>query len=277
MRSFSYLSVVATGLALAACGAKTEHEAAEERSTPDVSPSAAPGVAFNYRYAFALDASGIAPIQEKHAAACEALGIQRCRITGLSFRRSGSDSVYAELELAIQPDLARRFGRDASALVEASKGTVSTVEIGTRNVSDTIAEGTRSVQAARQDRERLEAAARQTNGRGRSDIEQQVTNARQQENHASARVNAAQAALALTPMQFEYSTAGFVPGFSLQKTAAGAFASALWVLDALFALFVTLASIAIPLGVLALAWSHVWKWLIGLWRQFSAKPAPAEE
>ncbi len=277
MRSFSYLSLVVTGVALAACGAKTEHEAAEEQATPNVSPTAAPGVVFNYRYAFALDASGIAPIQEKHAATCEALSIQRCRITGLSFRRSGSDSVYAELELAIQPDLARRFGRDASALVEASKGTVSSVEIGTRNVSDTIAEGTRSVQAARQDRERLGAAARQTNGRGRSDIEQQVTNARQQENEAQVRVNAAQAALALTPMQFEYSTSGFVPGYSLQKTAANAFASAVWILNALFALLVTIASIAIPLGLLALAWSHVWKWLSKFWGRFAAKPVASEE
>src|SRR4051812_27650401 len=44
---------------------------------PNVSPSAAPGVAFNYRYAFRLPAARVSQIQEQHARACEQLGVSR--------------------------------------------------------------------------------------------------------------------------------------------------------------------------------------------------------
>jgi hypothetical protein len=49
---------------------------------PAIGPSAAPGVAFNYRYAFRLPGERVSAVQEQHAAACEKLGLDRCRITG---------------------------------------------------------------------------------------------------------------------------------------------------------------------------------------------------
>ena len=45
---------------------------------PDISQAAAPGVAFSYRYAFALPAKAIAGVQQEHAATCERLGPARC-------------------------------------------------------------------------------------------------------------------------------------------------------------------------------------------------------
>ena len=42
---------------------------------PGISPNAAPGVAFNYSYAFVLPSKAISAVQESHAAACEKLGI----------------------------------------------------------------------------------------------------------------------------------------------------------------------------------------------------------
>src|SRR4051812_2612282 len=53
---------------------------------PDIAPRAAPGVAFNYRYAFRLPPKRIAQVQEEHAQACEKLGVARCRITGMLYR-----------------------------------------------------------------------------------------------------------------------------------------------------------------------------------------------
>ncbi|HMN84711.1 MAG TPA: hypothetical protein PKA74_01795, partial [Bauldia sp.] len=59
--------------------------------------TAAPGVAFNYRYAFSLPAGQIAAAQEAHAAACEQLGIARCRITGMRHQLLGENRVEAML------------------------------------------------------------------------------------------------------------------------------------------------------------------------------------
>src|SRR3546814_7722197 len=54
--------------------------------SPNIGVTSAPGVAFIYAYAFRLDDSRIAAVQEEHAAACEALGTTRCRITGMTYR-----------------------------------------------------------------------------------------------------------------------------------------------------------------------------------------------
>src|SRR4051812_40828858 len=50
-----------------------------------VDPTAAPGVAFNYRYAFHVPAVRLAEVQERHAQMCERLTIAHCRITGLLY------------------------------------------------------------------------------------------------------------------------------------------------------------------------------------------------
>jgi hypothetical protein len=64
---------------------------------PGIGPSAAPGVAFNYRYAFRLPGERISAVQEQHAAACEKLGLDRCRITGMRYRLLGEEDVEAML------------------------------------------------------------------------------------------------------------------------------------------------------------------------------------
>src|SRR5687768_934297 len=55
-------------------------------SGPDIRPTAAPGVAFDYRYAFRLDAERIAEAQQEHQRLCERYTVNRCRITGMVYR-----------------------------------------------------------------------------------------------------------------------------------------------------------------------------------------------
>ena len=81
---------------------------------PDISPTAAPGVAFNYRYAFRLPSERIEEVQERHAAGCEALGPNRCRITGMLYRVVGDGDIEATLSFQLDPAIARRFGRAGS-------------------------------------------------------------------------------------------------------------------------------------------------------------------
>ena len=51
---------------------KAQYEPAAERAAaPGVDVTAAPGVAFNYRYAFRLPSENISGVQEAHAQACE--------------------------------------------------------------------------------------------------------------------------------------------------------------------------------------------------------------
>src|SRR5438309_12132237 len=87
-----------------------------------IAPTAAPGVAFNYKYAFRLPAERISSVQEEHAQACEKLGIARCRITGMYYHLSGDRNVEARLDFKLDPAIARGFGKEGIAAVAHADG-----------------------------------------------------------------------------------------------------------------------------------------------------------
>jgi hypothetical protein len=107
---------------LAACGSKVEEKSSRSSESggitssdtaenvpagPRVSVTAAPGVAFNYDYTFRLPAQRISAVQEQHAQACEKLGVNRCRITGLRYRLVSEREIEAMLSFKLDPSIAR--------------------------------------------------------------------------------------------------------------------------------------------------------------------------
>ena len=103
-----------------------------------IGPTAAPGVAFNYRYAFRLPAERIAQVQEQHAQICEALGVARCRITGMRYRVVNENDIEAMLAFKLDPAIARRFGRTASQRVAGANGMLTESEITGTDVASAI-------------------------------------------------------------------------------------------------------------------------------------------
>jgi Domain of unknown function (DUF4349) len=104
-----------------------------------VSPSVAPGVAFQYRYDFRVPGDKIEAVQDEHAAACETLGLSRCQITGLNFQQSERGYPEGRMEFLLDPTIARKFGRDAIASVEKAEGVLATSNVQGDNVGDEIA------------------------------------------------------------------------------------------------------------------------------------------
>jgi len=246
----------------------------ENSNTPDIGVSAAPGVAFSYDYRFGLDSREIATLQERHAAACEALGLDKCRITGLRFSRYGADQAGATLELALAPDLARSFGKDAMAAVEAAKGVVTQIEIAGVDQTPALKNSDRDGEAARAERTRLEAqlVGGKLPDATRAELVRQIAAQKAAEQAAKAQGEAARAVLATTPMRFTYSTDGFLPGISLDRTARAALGFAVILLNALFALIVVLGVLAIPLGLILLAFAHGRKGAQRLWGKLAPDP-----
>lgn len=246
----------------------------EDSATPNIGVSAAPGVAFSYDYRFGLDAGKIATLQERHATACEALGLDKCRITGLRFSRYGADRVGATLELTLAPDLARSFGKDAMAAVEAAKGVVTQIEIAGIDQNPALKNSERDSEAARAERARLEA---QLDGgklpdTARAELVRQIAAQKAAEQAAKAQGEAARTALATTPVRFTYSTDGFLPGISLDRTARAALGFAAMLLNGLFALVVVLGVLAIPLGLILLVLAHGRKGARWLWHKLAPQP-----
>ena len=109
------------------------------RPAPESTPTVAPDVAFDYRYAFRLAADRIAEVQEQHQQLCERYTLARCRITGMTYRAVNEDDVEAMLAFAVDPAIARQFGREArSSGSTPPRATLTESEISGTDVGTTI-------------------------------------------------------------------------------------------------------------------------------------------
>jgi len=236
-------------------------EVAEEPSAPDISPSAAPGVAFSYGYDFKLADERISQLQEVHAAACEKLGIARCRITGLRYTVGEDEQVTAMLQVKLEPTIARQFGKEAVAEVEKSGGKLVNAEFSGED------EGS-AIQAASTQKSDLEAriagieqrlAGLKPGDRERAELQQQLEELRAQVATARQQISAGNERLANTPMTFNYYGKGGVPGFGGENPFAEA-----WRLTV--ASTVTLISVGLKIVGMALPWALLIFLLVLLYR-----------
>lgn len=245
--------------------------AASRSAGPDVSPTAAPGVAFNYRYAFRLPAQSIAPVQEQHARTCEQLGISRCRITGMRFRVVNDRDVQASLTLKLDPAIARRFGQAGVEAVTRAEGMLVDAEITGTDVGTGIRTAVRNIAEMEEELRRIEAQlARGGTGEGqKSQLEYEAQQLRQSIRAARVSREEQQETLASTPMTFEYGSGDFEPGFDTRPSfRRAADRAGETFMGGLYVLFV-IAAFLLPWIVLGLiAW-----WLVRLIRRRFARAA----
>ncbi|HZG08901.1 MAG TPA: hypothetical protein VEZ70_07975 [Allosphingosinicella sp.] len=173
---------------------------------PGISPTAAPGVAFDYRYAFRLPPARIGAVQEQHASACEKLGPDRCRITGMVYEQDGEDEVSAQLLLRLDPQLARRFGREASDAVTRAEGLIASVQISGEDVGSAIESDQQNQAQVQENLRRIERelAARGRSGTERAELQRQAEELRRSQRINEQTIGERRKQLATTPMTFRY-------------------------------------------------------------------------
>ena len=196
-------------------------DGADQRAAagPDVSPAAAPGVAFNYRYAFRLAAPRIAGVQEQHARSCERLGPARCRITGLLYRVIDPRNVEARLELKLDPRIARHFGRGGVDSVVRAEGMLTESEISGTDAAAAILAAGRTLAELSTELARIEARLRAlaAGATERPELDYQALQIRAQIRALRDGREAQQEALATTPMLFHYGSGELVPDSAEQQ------------------------------------------------------------
>jgi hypothetical protein len=262
----------AIALALTGCAQERADEAATEAPAmaeaaadaaggPDVAITAAPGVAFNYAYAFRLDDDRIAAVQEQHAAACEALGVTRCRITGMTYRLVRENEVEAQLLFKLDPVIARKFGRDALASVEKAEGVLAEARISGEDVGNAISDSQRRSADIAAEIARLEARLKQAGlgDRERTELQQQISALRQQLDGERDTRRAGEAMLAATPMQFDYVGTGGLPGIGYGNPFSGA-------LNMLIRSGSLMLSFILVMGAAIIPWAALFLLLLALWR-----------
>jgi hypothetical protein len=236
---------------------------ADASAAPGITPTAAPGVAFNYRYAFRLPAERIAGVQEEHAQACEKLGIARCRITGMSFRRNRDNDIEGRLDLKLDPAIARAFGKQGVDAVNHADGLLAEAEVTGEDAGSAIEAASRGEAQQGDDLKKIEAQLARP-GLGSAERAQLQTQAQQirESIHASqATKSDKQESLARTPMTFAYESGDMAPG--IRRSLSNGWSNLVDALEWMLMAAITLLPWAL-LGLLA------W-WLI---RSFRRKPAP---
>lgn len=266
-------------IACSACSRSEQSSSENASDVPDVALTTAPGTAFRYDYRFGLDAAKIARVQEAHAAACESLGADRCRITGLTFHRQGKDDVTGTLEVALAPPLARAFGKKAIGTVETAQGTVSSIEIAGIDLVPANERSTAAAGAAQAHLATLEAELAKPPGSApdREALLAQIAEQQRIEREAAGETIAIKASLASTPVRFVYSSDESLPGINPGRTAWGAVAFAGMLLNAMLAIVVVLAVLMVPAGLVVLAIAHGRRLALRLWRRIGPKPESAPD
>ena len=188
---------------------------AEQAGGPNISVTAAPGVAFNYRYAFRLPNARISAAQEAHATMCEKLGVTRCRITGMRYSLINERDVSASLELKLDPAIARQFGKDATKQVTDAAGMLVDQQISGVDAGSAI-ERANSGRAQLQDE--LDRVNRELARAGlsivvRDRLLSEAAQLRAQIRALGDQKAADEESLAKTPMAFVYGSGKAIPGF----------------------------------------------------------------
>jgi len=264
----------AMALVLVGCGQKASEESAASSAPaaaemvsadaaggPDVAVTAAPGVAFNYRYAFRLDDDRIAAVQEEHAAACETLGVARCRITGMDYRLIRDNEVEGRLEFKLDPAIARKFGKDAIASVAKAEGVLAAANITGEDVGAQISDSQRRSAGIADEIARLEARLKQggLGDRERTELQQQIAGLRQQLDGERETRRGGEVQLATTPMVFDYQGTGGLPGIGYGNPFGDA-------ANMLVRSGSTLLSFVLVVGAAILPWALFFAGLLLLWR-----------
>ena len=222
--------------------------AAAEQGGPNISVTAAPGVAFNYRYAYRLPNARISAAQEAHATMCEKLGITRCRITGMRYSLVNERDVSASLELKLDPAIARSFGKDATKVVTDAEGMLVDQQISGVDAGASIERANRG-RAELQDE--LDRVTRELSRTGLSSVVRdrllsEAQSLRSQIRALGEQKKADEESLATTPMAFYYGSGKAIPGFDEPAPLTDAFSRAGYIILGTIGFFILALATLLP-------------------------------
>jgi hypothetical protein len=197
---------------------------ADRQTGPDLDPEAAPGVAFDYRYSFRLEAERVAEMQQEHQRLCGRYG-PRCRITGMDYRAANEDDVEAMLSFLVDPAIAGQFGRESVRAVTAADGELTESQIAGTEIGTSLKENTGGLEELQAELERVETrlARRNLRWRERQRLDEERQGLRRQIADLRSVTAGQERQLATTPILFRYGSGNLAPGPARAATVSEAF------------------------------------------------------
>jgi len=236
-------------------------ESADAAAAPRIGIEAAPGVAFDYAYTFRLVDKQIAKVQEEHAAACETLGVQRCRIVDVRYQLSDEKLVEAQTQFKLDPGIARKFGANAIASVEKAEGVLADASVAGEDVGTEILASQQRSTGSEAEIARLEARLKAggLDKRERAELLAQIAQLRGQLGDERQTRRAGEARIAWTSVAFNYVSDGGLPGIGHENPFANAG-------ETLMRSGSTALTFVLTLGAALLPWGILLALIVAFWR-----------
>ena len=236
-------------------------EASADAAAPRIGIEAAPGVAFDYAYSFRLTDDRIAKVQEEHAAACETLGVQRCRIVDVRYQLTDEKLVEAQTQFKLDPGIARKFGANAIASVEKAEGVLADASIAGEDVGTEILASQQRSAGSEAEITRLEGRLKSggLDKRERAELLAQISQLRGQISDERQSRRAGEARIAWTTVAFNYVSDGGLPGIGHENPFANAG-------ETLMRSGSTALTFVLTLGAAILPWGILFALLMVFWR-----------
>lgn len=233
-------------------------------AAPDISPTAAPGVAFDYAIRLGVPDMRISALQEQHADACEKLGLARCQIVGMRYELLDEDRVRGQLRFMLTPDITRNFAKSAIETAQRADGKLIWSEFNGKEVQTAI---DASQQRSQDVKSRIDAIERELAGKGlsrdrRASLSDEAARLRQQLTGERQERQANERLLAKSPLTIDYVGSreyGRTPLSQIADEALDAGRSSLVLLFTMFVYFFTVLLPWLVVGAIliyALRWSR---------------------
>lgn len=248
---------------------------ADRGTAPDIDPDSAPGIAFDYRYAFRLEADRIAGMQREHQQLCARYG-SRCQVTGIDYRAVNDEDVEASLSFAVDPAIAAQFGRESVNAVTAADGELTDSAVSGTDVGTPLKANHGELEDLQAELDRVDARLAQPNlpRAERAQLAEQRQTLRQQISALDEETGEQEHRLATVPIQFRYGSGTLAPGPGHGPTVGQATARAagnfLGALRTILILFVSISPWALT-GLLGWLGFRAWRK-----RRPANPPAPTE-
>lgn len=257
-----------------------EGTSADASATPRVGTDATPGVAFDYAYSFRLPDDRISKVQEEHAAACEALGLQRCRIIDVRYRLTDEKLVEAQTQFRLDPGIARKFGANAIASVEKAEGVLADASVAGEDVGTEILSSQHRSAGSEAEIARLEERLKSggLDKSERAELLAQIGQLRGQLGDELQNRRGGEARIAWTSVAFNYASDGGIPGIGHENPFASAGETLMRSGTTALSFVLTLGAALLPWGLLLALVVAVWRsrFMVAVRQQMRAKPAEAD-
>lgn len=250
--------------------AAAAEESADAAAAPRISLDAAPGVAFDYAYSFRLADKQIARMQEEHAAACETLGTQRCRIVDVRYQLTDGKLVEAQTQFKLDPGIARKFGANAIASVEKAEGVLAGASVAGEDIGTEILASQQRSAGSEAEIARLEGRLKSggLDKREHAELLALIRQLRGELNDERQSRRTGEARIAWTSVAFNYASDGGLPGIGHDNPLANAGAMLVRSGSTALTFVLTLGAAILPWAILLALLAVFWRSrIVGVVRQ----------